>query len=291
MINASLVKQLREMTGAGMMDCKKALIETNGDLEAAVTYLREHGIAKAAKKVGRIAAEGTCNFVVKGNTVIVYEVNSETDFVARNEMFINLVNTIGEILLENNVNNTEEALVAKNANGETIEHMIAEATATIGEKIQLRRVTRLEKTDTQVFGAYSHMNGKIVTVTIIEGAKDEVAKDVAMHVAAMNPRYVKQEDVDPEEIKKEKEILTQEVINEGRPANIAEKIVAGRIKKFLTDICLVDQAFVKEPDKTVGQYVKENNGEVVTFVRLEVGEGIEKKQEDFAAEVAAQLNK
>jgi len=291
MINASLVKQLREMTGAGMMDCKKALIETNGDLEAAVTYLREHGIAKAAKKVGRIAAEGTCNFVIKGNTVIVYEVNSETDFVARNEMFINLVNTIGEILLENNVNNTEEALVAKNANGETIEHMIAEATATIGEKIQLRRVTRLEKTDTQVFGAYSHMNGKIVTVTILEGANDEVAKDVAMHVAAMNPRYVKQEDVDPEEIKKEKEILTQEVINEGRPANIAEKIVAGRIKKFLTDICLVDQAFVKEPDKTVGQYVKENNGEVVTFVRLEVGEGIEKKQEDFAAEVAAQLNK
>lgn len=291
MINASLVKQLREMTGAGMMDCKKALIETNGDLEAAVTYLREHGIAKAAKKVGRIAAEGTCNFVVKGNTVIVYEVNSETDFVARNEMFINLVNTIGEILLENNVNNTEEALVAKNANGETIEHMIAEATATIGEKIQLRRVTRLEKTDTQVFGTYSHMNGKIVTVTILEGANDEVAKDVAMHVAAMNPRYVKQEDVDPEEIKKEKEILTQEVINEGRPANIAEKIVAGRIKKFLTDICLVDQAFVKEPDKTVGQYVKENNGEVVTFVRLEVGEGIEKKQEDFAAEVAAQLNK
>lgn len=291
MINASLVKQLREMTGAGMMDCKKALIETNGDLEAAVTYLREHGIAKAAKKVGRIAAEGTCNFVLKGNNVIVYEVNSETDFVARNEMFINLVNTIGEILLENNVNNTEEALVAKNANGETIEHMIAEATATIGEKIQLRRVTRLEKTDTQVFGAYSHMNGKIVTVTILEGANDEVAKDVAMHVAAMNPRYVKQEDVDPEEIKKEKEILTQEVINEGRPANIAEKIVAGRIKKFLTDICLVDQAFVKEPDKTVGQYVKENNGEVVTFVRLEVGEGIEKKQEDFAAEVAAQLNK
>ena len=291
MINASLVKQLREMTGAGMMDCKKALIETNGDLEAAVTYLREHGIAKAAKKVGRIAAEGTCNFVVKGNNVIVYEVNSETDFVARNEMFINLVNTIGEILLENNVNNTEEALVAKNANGETIEHMIAEATATIGEKIQLRRVTRLEKTDTQVFGAYSHMNGKIVTVTILEGANDEVAKDVAMHVAAMNPRYVKQEDVDPEEIKKEKEILTQEVINEGRPANIAEKIVAGRIKKFLTDICLVDQAFVKEPDKTVGQYVKENNGEVVTFVRLEVGEGIEKKQEDVAAEVAAQLNK
>ena len=278
MINASLVKQLREMTGAGMMDCKKALIETNGDLEAAVTYLREHGIAKAAKKVGRIAAEGTCNFVVKGNNVIVYEVNSETDFVARNEMFINLVNTIGEILLENNVNNTEEALVAKNANGETIEHMIAEATATIGEKIQLRRVTRLEKTDTQVFGAYSHMNGKIVTVTILEGANDEVAKDVAMHVAAMNPRYVKQEDVDPEEIKKEKEILTQEVINEGRPANIAEKIVAGRIKKFLTDICLVDQAFVKEPDKTVGQYVKENNGEVVTFVRLEVGEGIEKNK-------------
>ena len=155
---------------------QKALIETNGDLEAAVTYLREHGIAKAAKKVGRIAAEGTCNFVVKGNNVIVYEVNSETDFVARNEMFINLVNTIGEILLENNVNNTEEALVAKNANGETIEHMIAEATATIGEKIQLRRVTRLEKTDTQVFGAYSHMNGKIVTVTILEGANDESCK-------------------------------------------------------------------------------------------------------------------
>lgn len=290
MISAALVKQLRDMTGAGMMDCKKALTETNGDLEAAAVYLREHGIAKAAKKAERIAAEGICNFVIDGNDAILYEVNSETDFVAKNENFIKLVEEIGQILLTNNVTNTEEALASKNADGVTVEALLVEATATIGEKIQLRRVTRLQKTDTQNFGAYSHMNGKIVAVTILEGANEEVAKDIAMHVAAMRPKYVREEDVDQEEVKKEKEILTQEVINEGKPANIAEKIVAGRLRKYFEEICLDLQTFVKNPDVTVAQHVKSNDGQVVTFVRLEVGEGIEKKKEDFAAEVAAQLN-
>lgn len=290
MISAALVKQLRDMTGAGMMDCKKALTETNGDLEAAAVYLREHGIAKAAKKAERVAAEGICNFVIDGNDAILYEVNSETDFVAKNENFIKLVEEIGQILLTNNVTNTEEALASKNADGVTVEALLVEATATIGEKIQLRRVTRLQKTDTQNFGAYSHMNGKIVAVTILEGANEEVAKDIAMHVAAMRPKYVREEDVDQEEVKKEKEILTQEVINEGKPANIAEKIVAGRLRKYFEEICLDLQTFVKNPDVTVAQHVKSNDGQVVTFVRLEVGEGIEKKKEDFAAEVAAQLN-
>lgn len=291
MISASQVKQLRDMTGAGMMDCKKALVETNGDIEAAAVYLREHGIAKAAKKAERIAAEGTCQFVIEGNEAVLYEVNSETDFVAKNENFITLVDNIGQVILANKVNNTEEALQAKNNDGVTIEEMLVEATATIGEKIQLRRVTRLVKTPTQVFGAYSHMQGKIIALTILEGANEEVAKDVAMHVAAMNPRYVNEADVDQEEIKKEKEILTQETLNEGKPANIAEKIVAGRIQKYLKDICLVHQAFVKNPDQTVEQFVKSNNGNIVSFMRLEVGEGIEKRKEDFAAEVAAQLNK
>lgn len=291
MISASQVKQLRDMTGAGMMDCKKALVETNGDIEAAAVYLREHGIAKAAKKSERIAAEGACQFIIEGNEAVLYEVNSETDFVAKNENFITLVDKIGQIIIAGKVNNTEEALQAKNKDGVSIEEMLVEATATIGEKIQLRRVTRLVKTSTQVFGAYSHMHGKIIALTILEGANEEVAKDVAMHVAAMNPRYVNEVDVDPEEIKKEKEILTQETLNEGKPANIAEKIVAGRIQKYLKDICLVNQAFVKNPDQTVEQFVKSNNGQIVSFARLEVGEGIEKRKEDFAAEVAAQLNK
>lgn len=290
MISASLVKELRDITGAGMMDCKKALVETNGNIEEAVTYLREHGIAKAAKKADRIAAEGKCDLAVAGNKAVVFEINSETDFVAKNENFQKLVDKIGNLIVNSNASNTEEALQVVDANGETIEKLLISATATIGEKISLRRVQVITKEDGQVFGAYSHMGGKIISLTKLDGADEETAKDVAMHVAAMNPKYVREEEVDQADLEKEKEILTQETINEGKPANIAEKIVAGRIQKYLKEICLVHQAFVKNPDQTVDQFVKSQKGNVVSFVRLEVGEGIEKKVEDFAAEVAAQLN-
>lgn len=290
MISASLVKELRDITGAGMMDCKKALVETNGNIEEAVTYLREHGIAKAAKKADRIAAEGKCDLAVAGNKAVVFEINSETDFVAKNENFQKLVDKIGNLIVNSNASNTEEALQVVDANGETIEKLLISATATIGEKISLRRVQVITKEDGQVFGAYSHMGGKIISLTKLDGADEETAKDVAMHVAAMNPKYVREEEVDQADLEKEKDILTQETINEGKPANIAEKIVAGRIQKYLKEICLVHQAFVKNPDQTVDQFVKSQKGNVVSFVRLEVGEGIEKKVEDFAAEVAAQLN-
>lgn len=290
MISASLVKELRDLTGAGMMDCKKALVETNGNIEEAVTYLREHGIAKAAKKADRIAAEGKCDFAVAGNKAVVFEINSETDFVAKNENFQKLVEKVGRLIVNGNASNTEEALQVVDANGETIEKLLISATATIGEKISLRRVQVITKEDGQVFGAYSHMGGKIISLTKLDGADEETAKDVSMHVAAMNPKYVREEEVDQADLEKEKEILTQETINEGKPANIAEKIVAGRIQKYLKEICLVHQPFVKNPDQTVDQFVKSQKGNVVSFVRLEVGEGIEKKVEDFAAEVAAQLN-
>lgn len=289
MISAQLVKELREITGAGMMDCKKALTETNGDIEAAITWLREKGIAKAAKKSDRIAAEGVCAVVVKDNKAVVFEVNSETDFVAKNESFLNVVNEVGEAIINSNATNTEEALQVE-SNGVKVEDLIIAATAKIGEKISLRRVNVVNKTDSQVFGAYSHMGGKIVVLTVVEGANVEVAKDVAMHVAAMKPQYLDMSEVSEEEIQKEREIAKQQSLNEGKPLNIVEKMVDGRVNKYFKEICLVNQAFVKNPDQTVEQYVKANNGKVVKFLRLEVGEGIEKKKDDFVAEVMAAVN-
>lgn len=289
MINAQLVKELREMTGAGMMDCKKALVATNGDLEAAVVWLRENGILKAQKKAERIAAEGACAFVIEGNKAVIYEVNSETDFVARNEKFQALVNNIGLAILNSDATNEEEALNATH-NGETVNDLIVNGTATIGEKITLRRVNVLEKTDNQVFGAYNHMFGKIVVVSVLDGNDEELAKDVSMHVAAMNPKYLDENSVDPVFLEKEKEILVQETLNEGKPEKIVDRIVAGKIQKFLKGICLVDQPFVKNPDVTVGDHVKQNNSKIISFKRLEVGEGIEKKVDDFAAEVRAAVN-
>ncbi|MCK9470956.1 MAG: translation elongation factor Ts [Bacilli bacterium] len=289
MINAQLVKQLREMTGAGMMDCKKALVATNGDLEEAVTWLRENGIMKAQKKAERIAAEGACAFVVDGNKAVIYEVNSETDFVARNEKFQDLVNNIGEAIVKSNATNEEEALNAK-LGEETVSDMIVNGTATIGEKLSLRRVTIVEKNDTQVFGTYSHMNGKIAVLTVVEGDNEEVAKDVCMHVAAMNPKYLDRNSVDEKYLESEREILRAETINEGKPEKIVDRIVDGKVQKLLKNICLVDQEFVKNPDVTVEQYAKQNNSKIISFVRLEVGEGIEKKVDDFAAEVMAAVN-
>ncbi|MBO4623031.1 MAG: elongation factor Ts [Bacilli bacterium] len=294
MISAQLVKELREMTGAGMMDCKKALVETNGNLDDAVTWLREKGIAKAAKKVDRIAAEGVCAFAIDGNKAVVYEVNSETDFVAKNQQFKDLVELVGKALLSKEVSNDEEALAIV-YEGKTVADMLVSATATIGEKITLRRVKQLTKTDSQVFGAYSHMNGKIASFAILEGANEEVAKDVCMHVAAMSPKYLNVEAVDPETVAKETEIFRQEALNENaesakpKPEAIIEKMVAGRVQKYLREICLENQQFVKNPDQTVEQYVSAAKGKILTYIRLEVGEGIEKRKDDFAAEVAAAL--
>ena len=294
MISAQLVKELREMTGAGMMDCKKALVETNGNLDDAVTWLREKGIAKAAKKVDRIAAEGVCAYAIDGNKAVVYEVNSETDFVAKNQQFKDLVALIGKALLTKEVASDEEALELV-YDGKKLSDMLVSATATIGEKITLRRVKQLTKTDSQVFGAYSHMNGKIASFAILEGANEDVAKDVCMHVAAMSPKYLNVEAVDPETVAKETEIFRQEALNENaesakpKPEAIIEKMVAGRVQKYLREICLENQQFVKNPDQTVEQYVSAAKGKILTYIRLEVGEGIEKRKDDFAAEVAAAL--
>ncbi|HHU55161.1 MAG TPA: elongation factor Ts [Acholeplasmataceae bacterium] len=276
MISAQLVKELRDKTGAGMMDCKKALEATNGNFEEAITWLREKGIAKAEKKASRIAAEGVCAYKIEGNKAVVFELNSETDFVAKNENFQNLVSQIADVLINSNATNTEEALEVE-VNGQKINDLIVNATATIGEKITLRRVSAYEKNDNEVFGAYSHMQGKIVSLAVLEGDNEEVAKDVCMHVAAMNPQYLREDQVDQDVIEKEKEILTQEALNEGKPEKIVEKIVSGRIKKYLKDICLEDQLFVKNQDQTVLQYVQANNSKIIDFIRLEVGEGIEKK--------------
>ena len=289
MINAALVKELREKTGAGMMDCKKALVETNGNLEEAITWLREKGILKAQKKADRIAAEGVCHFTVKGNKAVVFEVNSETDFVAKNQLFLDLVNEIGEAIINSHATNTEEALLVPSSKG-TVNDLLINATATIGEKISLRRVQVFEKTATEVFGTYNHMNGKIAVVNVVRGSNEVVAKDVCMHIAAMNPRYLNRDQVDQDYLQKEREVLVQETINEGKPAQIIDRIVAGKVDKFLKTICLVDQLFVKNLDQTVGQYAKANQSEILSYVRLEVGEGIEKKKDDFVAEVMAAVN-
>lgn len=285
-ITAQLVKELREKTGAGMMDCKKALQETNGDIDKAVDYLRERGIAQAAKKSGRVAAEGLCNVVVNGNEAVVFELNSETDFVAKNQDFLSVLDRIGNALINSNAQNTEEALLVKD-NGETVEEILTNATAKIGEKITLRRVSRIIKEDQQGFGSYAHMGGRIVSLVVLENENEELGKDIAMHVAASNPRFLNRNDVDQETLEHEKEVLTNQALQEGKPANIVEKMVIGRLNKFLQDICLVDQPFVKDQDVTVQKYLKANNNNVLSFVRLEVGEGIEKRDEDFAAEVAA----
>lgn len=289
-ITAQMVKELREKTGAGMMDCKGALEQTNGDMEKAIDFLREKGIAKAAKKASRVAAEGLCSVVTSGNNAVIFELNSETDFVAKNAQFLELIETLGNGLVESNVSNDEEALNFV-INGKNVETLLADATATIGEKISLRRVTRVTKSDEQGFGAYKHMGGRIAVLALLEKEDQDVAKDIAMHVAAQKPLYLDRTQVNQETLEHEKHILTQQALQEGKPANIVEKMVIGRLNKYLQDICLVDQGFVKDPDIKVSEYLKNHKNSVKNFIRLEVGEGIEKKQEDFAAEVMAQVRK
>ncbi|MCA1059139.1 translation elongation factor Ts [Rossellomorea aquimaris] len=291
-ITAQMVKELREKTGAGMMDCKKALTETDGDMDKAIDFLREKGIAKAAKKADRIAAEGTTYIASEGNTAIILEVNAETDFVAKNENFQNLVKELSDHLLANKPASVEEALEQKMANGSTVSEFINAAIAKIGEKITLRRFEIRTKGDNAAFGEYLHMGGRIAVLTVVEGTTDaSVAKDVAMHAAALNPKYVSRDQVSAEEVEREREVLKQQALNEGKPENIVEKMVEGRLGKYFEDICILDQTFVKNPDQKVRQYLEANKATLTDFTRYEVGEGLEKRQENFAEEVMNQVNK
>ena len=289
MITANMVKELREATGAGMLDCKKALTETNGNMEEAITWLREKGISKAAKKQTRIAAEGLAKAKVEGNKAVIVEVNSETDFVAKNPEFTGLVDLIATAILSSNVKTVEEVMKLE-VEGNTIEKIIIDKTATIGEKLSFRRFELVEKEDNQVFGTYSHMGGKIVTLAVLEGTDEEVAKDVAMQIAAMRPLYLDKDSVPTERVEKEREILTEQAENEGLDANKLPMIVNGRLNKFYEEVCLLDQGFVKENKMKVSKYVESKNMKVLSFVRYEVGEGMEKREENFADEVAKQMN-
>lgn len=290
MITASQVKELREMTGAGMMDCKKALTECDGDLSKAVDWLREKGIAKAAKKAGRIAAEGLTKIVVEGNKACVVEINSETDFVAKNEQFIALLNDVATAILRAEPADLEAALKVE-VEGKSVEQMVTDATATIGEKITLRRFAIVSKEDADAFGAYMHMGGKISAVVVLKDCADaQLAKNIAMQVASMNPSYVSRNDMPQDVIEHERNIQTEIVKNDESLANKPEKvlngIIEGRVSKTLQEMCLVDQIYFLESDKKVGKYLQENKTSCVTFVRYAVGEGIEKREDNFAEEVA-----
>jgi len=295
-ITASLVKDLRDKTGAGMMDCKKALTATEGDIAKAIDWLREKGISKAEKKATRIAAEGLCDIAVRDNEALVFELNCETDFVARNEKFTSLVKRVSSILIASNVKNTEDALKIA-VDGKTLNELLLEASAGIGEKLSLRNVSIVEKTSAQIFGAYKHMGGKIVSLAILNGGDAETAKDVAMHVCAESPKYLDQTGIPADVLAHEREVLTKEALNENaesakpKPEAIVVKMVEGRLLKNLKAVCLVDQPFVKNPDISVAEYVKSKGASIVAFNRITVGEGIEKKECDFCAEVMSQVTK
>ena len=287
-VTASMVKDLREQTGAGMMDCKKALAETNGNMEEAINYLREKGIAKSLKKESRIAAEGLANIYVDGNKAVILEVNSETDFVSKNDEFREMIDTIGKALLSSDAKTVEEAKDVATSEG-TIGELIIAKTAKIGEKLSLRRFEILTKNDDEHFGSYIHMGGKIAALTLVKGASEEIAKDVSMQAAAMKPMYLNISDVPADVVDNEKMVLTEQAMNEGKTKEIAEKMVEGRIKKFFKEICLAEQAFIKDSDFSVSKFVANNGGEILKMVRYEVGEGMEKRNDNFAEEVMSQV--
>ena len=288
-ITAALVKDLRERTGAGMMDCKKALSETNGDMEAAIDLMRTSGAAKAAKKSGRVAAEGLVkvNISDDNKTATILEVNSETDFVTKGDDFIEFVNTLGALALKTTPANIDEFLTQTLDNGDSLEKAREDIVAKVGENVSIRRVETI-KIDSGVIGTYKH-GERIAVVSVLEGGDEALAKDVAMHVAATRPECVSEEQLDPELLEREKAIFVEQARESGKPDNIIEKMIGGRMKKFVNEVTLYGQAFVKDPDTTVGALAKANNAKVISFVRYEVGEGIEKKEENFADEVAAQM--
>ncbi|MFZ3576635.1 translation elongation factor Ts [Virgibacillus sp. DJP39] len=291
-ITAQMVKELREKTGAGMMDCKKALTETDGNIEQAIDYLREKGVAKAAKKSDRIAAEGLTHVEVDNNTAVLLEVNCETDFVTKNDQFKSLLTKLGSHIIVNKPATVEEALQQElDSEGNNVETYINSVIAKIGEKISLRRFAIVTKTDNDSFGSYLHMGGRIGVLTLLEGTTDaQVAKDVAMHVAAANPLHISRDAVSESEVNREREVLKTQALNEGKPENIVEKMVEGRLGKFFEDICLLEQSFVKDPDQKVKKFVADKNATVKSFVRYEVGEGMEKREDNFAEEVRNQIN-
>ncbi|MDG5470317.1 translation elongation factor Ts [Jeotgalibacillus sp. ET6] len=291
-ITAQMVKELREKTGAGMMDCKKALQETNGDMDQAIDFLREKGIAKAAKKADRIAAEGSTFIMSEGNKAVIIEVNAETDFVAKNEGFQVLVKELAHHLLATEPATLEDALASSMDNGSTVNDHITGAMGKIGEKITLRRFAIRTKDDNASFGEYLHMGGRIGVLAVLEGTTDaQAAKDVAMHAAALNPKYVSRDQVSQEEADREREVLTKQALEEGKPENIVAKMVEGRLGKYFEEICILDQPFVKDPDQKVRQFLETKNATLTDFVRYEVGEGIEKRQDNFADEVMSQVKK
>ena len=273
-----------------MLDCKKALEATDGNMENAIDWLREKGISKAAKKESRIAAEGLTQAEVNGNTCVLVEVNCETDFVAQNEQFKSLVSSIIKTLLNSDVTTMEEAnQLTIDGGSETIEEAIVNFVAKIGEKISFRRFERVSKKDSEVFGIYSHMGGKITSVVVLDGTSEEVAKDVAMHVAAMYPTAINREGLPSDVVERESHVIKEQVMGEGKPADIAEKMVVGRLNKFYKEVCLEEQAFIKDSNVNVLNYVKNNGGSIVSMIRYAVGEGIEKRQENFADEVMSQV--
>jgi len=289
MFKASDVKELRDKTGAGMLDCKKALEATNGNMNEAIDWLREKGISKAEKKASRVAAEGLCKIVTDGNKAVILEVNSETDFVAKNEEFTNFVDYLANTILANNLKTHEEVL-SFDDNGEKVEAKLVALTAKIGEKLSFRRHELVEKNDNEVFGSYLHMGGKIGALVVLADTSIEVAKDVAMHVAAMAPVCATRSDVPADMVDHESKVIKEQVMNEGKPTDIAEKMVTGRLNKFYKEICLEEQEFIKDSSVNVGTFVKNNGGSIVSMIRYAVGEGIEKKEENFADEVMSQIN-
>ena len=292
MITASMVKDLREKTGAGMMDCKKVLTEADGDMEKAIELLRERGIAKAAKKSDRIAAEGLVLGYVSedGKVGAVVEVNSETDFVAKNEEFRSFVESVAKQVAVKNPENVESLLEEESIEeaGKKVSDVLIEKVSKIGENLNIRRFTRFETTD-GLIEKYIHGDGKIAVLVNIKGGDEEVAKDVCMQIAAARPEFLNREAVPESRLEKEMEILKAQAMNEGKPEAIAEKIVQGRVGKFYSEICLVEQEFVKNPDIKVKDLLNQKNAEVVEFARIEKGEGIEKREENFAEEVMKQI--
>jgi elongation factor Ts len=290
MITAELVKQLREKTGAGMMDCKKVLTETDGDMEKAAELLRERGIAKAAKKSGRVAAEGlVCSYVSEDKKIgAIVEVNAETDFVAKNEEFRAFVADIAEIVAKTNPADVEALLAEKYMDTDkTVKETLTDKIATIGENMTIRRFARFATEG--LVESYIHGDGKIAVLVELSKGDSALAKDVCMQIAAAKPEYLNREEVPAEAVNKEMEILKVQAMNEGKPAEIAEKMVQGRIQKFYKEICLAEQAFIKDGDLSVAKYVANNGGEILKMVRYEVGEGMEKRNDNFAEEVMNQV--
>ena len=287
-ITAALVKELRDRTGAGMMDCKKALVETNADLEAAIDLMRASGAAKAAKKAGRVASEGLVNVTISDDNkqAAILEVNSETDFVTKGSAFIDFVDSLGRLALKNKPESVESFLGQKLDSGETVDEARENIIAKIGENISVRRV-RVITTETGVLGAYKH-GDRIAVLTVLASQDSALAKDVAMHIAASRPECISEDQLSEELLEREKAIFIEQARESGKPDNIIEKMIVGRMKKFVNEVTLYGQSFVKDPDVTVGELVKSNNSKVESFVRYEVGEGIEKKEDNFVEEVMAQ---